>query len=237
MTSQRSQRETRGWPAGTLLARLAEEDRRKLLRLGAHQSYPASHRLVHQGDSAGAVYLLLDALVTVTARVENGSETLVAIRVSGDVVGEMAVIDGGTRFASVSTCRRSLISQVPGPAFMDYLHHHPAAAIVLNRILSERLRQANRRRLDFTGYDVDVRLSRMFLELARLHGREQTEGIDVGVPLSQAEFGALIGATEGSIQRALRRLAALKLVQPGHRRILILDREALTNFADVHINP
>ncbi|MFF3440745.1 Crp/Fnr family transcriptional regulator [Streptosporangium sp. NPDC002721] len=237
MTPQQSQRETHGWPTGTLLARLAEEDRRGLLGLGVHRSYPAGHMLIRQGDDAGAVHLLLDALVTVTARVENGSETLVAIRVSGDVVGEMAVIDGSTRFASVSTCRRSLISQVAGPVFMEHLHRHPTVAVMLNRILSERLRQANRRRLDFAGYDVDVRLARAFLELAHLHGREQAEGVDVGVRLSQAEFGALIGAKEGSVQRALRRLAALKLVQPGHRRILILNREALMNFADLHTHP
>lgn len=233
MTAHRSHGEPHGWPTGTLLARLTEEDRRTLLGFGTHRSYPCGHMLIRQGDDPGAVYLLLDALVTVTARVENGIETLVAIRVSGDIVGEMAVIDSSTRFASIFTCRRSLISRVAGPVFMNYLHRHPAAAVVLNRILSERLRQANRRRLDFTGYDVEVRLARVLLELARLHGRQSPEGVDIGVRLSQAEFGALIGAKEGSVQRALRRLTALDLVRTGHRRVLILNHEALTAFADV----
>ncbi|MEV6155439.1 Crp/Fnr family transcriptional regulator [Nonomuraea sp. NPDC052129] len=204
-----------------------------LLDLGVHRSHPAGDRLIRQGATGDAVLVLLDSVVMVTAGVENGAETLVAIRVSGDIIGEMAVLDNTTRFASVITCRRSLISHVAGSAFMEFLHQHPAAAVSMNQLLGERLRQANRRRLDFTGYDVDVRLARALIELAGQHGHRQAGATDVGVRLSHAEYGALIGANKDSVQRALRQLSARGLVETGRRKVLILNLDELTNFADI----
>ncbi|GII94587.1 Crp/Fnr family transcriptional regulator [Sinosporangium siamense] len=237
MTFHHSPEGNRGWSAGTLLARMAEDDRRGLLELSTPRVYSGGHELIRQGEPSGPVYLLLDALVTVTASVENGIETLIGIGVSGDIVGEMAVIDDCPRFASVTLCRKSLVGRIPGPAFMGYLQRHPSVPLVLGRILSDRLRHAHRRRLEFTGYDVDIRLARALLELARLHGRRQPEGLDIGVPLSQAELGALIGATEGSVQRALRQLAARSWVRTKHRGVLITNHEALTRFAELATEP
>ncbi len=233
MTVQRTPWASRGWPIGTFLARLPATDRRSLLDLGVHRSHPAGDTLIRQGAPGDAVLVLLDAVVMVTAGVENGAETLVAIRVSGDVIGEMAVLDSTTRFASVTTCRRSLVSHVAGSAFMDFLHRRPAAAVAMNRLLGERLRQANRRRLDFTGYDVDVRLARALVELAARHGHTRAGVTDVGVRLSHAEYGALIGATKDSVQRALRQLSAKGLVETGRRQVLIVNLTELTTFADI----
>ena len=226
---------SRDWPAGTFMSKLPVADRKALLDLGIPRWHSAGEMLFRQGDKGDSVLVLLEAVVTVKAGVENGVETLIAIRVSGDLVGEMAVIDDTTRFATITTCRRSLISHIPGPAFLDCLQRRPSVAITVNRMLSERLRQAGRRRLDFTGYGVEVRLCRALLELADRHGRMDPRrgAVDVGVRLSHAEYGALIGATKESVQRALSRLAAKGLVETGRRRVLITDKARLAKFADI----
>lgn len=225
---------SRDWPAGTFLSKLPVTDRKALLDLGIPRWHSAGETLFRQGDKGDSVLVLLDAVVMVKAGAENGVETLIAIRVSGDLVGEMAVIDDTTRFATITTCRRSLISHIPGPVFLDCLRRRPSVALTVNRMLSERLRQAGRRRLDFAGYGVEVRLCRALLELADRYGRMGPTGaIDVGVRLSHAEYGALIGATKESVQRALRRLATKGLVETGRRRVLITDKARLAKFADI----
>lgn len=234
VTVQRNPWENRDWAAGTFLSRLPVAQRHTLLKLGVPRSHAAGDTLIRQGEEGDSVLILLDAVVTITAGVENGAETLIAIRVSGDVVGEMAVLEGATRFASVTTCGTSWIGHVAGSEFMNFLHRQPTAALAMNRLLGERLRQANRRRLDFTGYDVDVRLARALIELATQHGRRMQAGvIDVGMRLSHAEYGALIGANKDSVQRAMRKLSARGLVEAGRRQVLILDLVELANFADL----
>ncbi|WP_220499634.1 Crp/Fnr family transcriptional regulator [Microbispora sp. H10949] len=75
--------ERRPWLTGSFLDRLPEAARDELLRLGSPVTFPGRHVLVREGDPGSAVYLLLDALVKVTALAENGSRTLLSIRAAG----------------------------------------------------------------------------------------------------------------------------------------------------------
>lgn len=221
------------WPPGTFLALLAVPSRKKLIDLGLIRSVPANHLLVRQGDPGGSVWLLLDALVKVVASVENGSQALLAIRVSGDVIGDMAVIDGSMRSANVTTCGRAVVCQIKGAQFVDYLRRDSNASLTLSQVAIQRLRWSNQRRLDFAGYETSVCLARVLLSLAARHGRHCVDGVEIGVPLTQAELGSLVGAKEGTVQKALRELASRRLVRPGHRSVIITDVDGLASFADL----
>ena len=221
------------WPTGTYLAMLAHPARRKLLSLGVVRTFPAGHQLIRQGDPGGSVWLLLDALVKVNAGVENGSRALLAIRVSGDVVGEMAVVGDSTRSADVTTCGRAVVCQVKGALFVEFLRQDTSASLALSRVAIQRLRWANQRRLDFAGYEAPVCLARVLLALAARHGRWSPAGLDIGVPVTQGELGGLVGAKEGTVQKALRELAARGLARPGHRTVIISDVAGLAAFGDL----
>ncbi|MFI7058094.1 cyclic nucleotide-binding domain-containing protein [Streptosporangium canum] len=117
------------WPAETFLARLPEPSRQTLLALGVIHTYPADHVIVRQGESADLVSVVVHGLVKVTARTENGRESLLAVQVRGDVVGEMAVLDGATRSADVVTCGVTVVRLIKGEVFLGYLRRHPSAAL------------------------------------------------------------------------------------------------------------
>lgn len=219
------------WPDGTLLARLPTVTRDRILRLGTPRTYSADHHLLKQGESGEFLYLLIDGVVKIVATVENGIETLLGVRVGGDVVGELAMLGGGVRSASVITCGRVVASVVAKSAFERFAKDNPPVGFMLSQMIGDRLRWANDRRLDSAAYEVDVRLARVLLQMASRHGRPVAGGTDIGVPLTQAELGALIGAKEVTVQRALRTLESRELVGRGRRRVLIIDSEGLTEYA------
>ncbi|GGL27930.1 Crp/Fnr family transcriptional regulator [Planomonospora parontospora] len=227
------QPDQRIWPPGSFLARLPGAAREELLRIGTVVTYPPAHVLIREGDTGDTVHLLIDALVKVTAFVENGSRTLLAIRANGDIVGEMAALDGSPRSATVTTCRQSVTCVVRGPVFTAHLDRHPATARVLSRVTIDRLRFANRRRLDFAGYEADVCLARILVELADRYGERCGNGMRIGVPITQAELGELIGIRERTVQKAMHDLCLRGLVLRGHRRVVLTDLDALTAFADL----
>lgn len=198
---------------------------------------PANRQFIRQGDPAGSVWLLLDALVKVTASVENGSRILLAIRVSGDIVGDMSAVDGLQRSADVTTCGRAVVCHIKGPVFVEFLHQNPAASFALSQLAIQRLRWANQRRLDFAGYEAPVCLARVLLALAARHGRPHLDDVEIGVPLTQIELGSLVGAKESTVQKALREIAARGLVRPGHRMVVITDVAGLIDFADLPETP
>ncbi|WP_169979974.1 Crp/Fnr family transcriptional regulator [Microbispora sp. H10836] len=227
--------ERRTWLHGSFLDLLPAVGGKELLRLGSLRTYPNRQVLIREGDPGRTVYLLIDALVKVTALAENGSRTLLSIRANGDIVGEMAALTDHPRMATVTTCRRSLVCVLKGPVFTAYLARAPEAAAALSQVAIDRLRFANRRRLDFAGYEADVCLARVLVDLAVQHGRPHHEGLDIGVPVTQAELGELVGIKERTVQKAMHDLSARGLVLQRHRGVVIRDLDGLTDFADLRL--
>ncbi|MFF0311528.1 Crp/Fnr family transcriptional regulator [Streptosporangium sp. NPDC004379] len=222
------------WPSDTFVARLPTEARRTLLDLGTVRTYPAGHTLIRQGEPGSVVFVIVHGLVKVIASTEHGTESLLAVRVRGDVIGDMAVLDGSARSATVTTCGVTSARLLKGEVFLGYLRRHPSAALALSVLMGDRLRWANQRRLESTGYGSDVRLARLLLAVAARHGNRVPEGVDLGVPLTQVELGDLICAKESTVHKALRDLAERGLVlRVGHRRVVISDLPGLMAFADM----
>lgn len=228
------------WLPGTYLARLEPEPREALLRLGTSRVVPAITQLIAQGARDSDLYLLRaagakgSACVKVTAVMANGSETLLAIRMAGDLVGEGAMFRAdGLRSATVTTCSTVRIQSISRDGFQRFLAEYPQANFALNAQTVSRLDFANRRRLDFPAYRTKVRLARIILELLEAHGEPGGAGTKLGVELSQVELGNLIGAKPDSARAAMRELSDEGLVQRGYRGVSVPDVDALRRAAEV----
>jgi CRP/FNR family transcriptional regulator, cyclic AMP receptor protein len=227
------------WPASTLLDRLPPGDRDAMIALGLKTSFRPGERIMRQGDPRGPVYLLLGgrkgttACVKVTATTDNGTDALLGIRVTGDVVGELAALrDPGHRSATVTTCSETTTAKIPYQDFLAFLDRRPACWKAVTGNLTERLDWANRRQLDFAGYEVRHRLARVIVELARRHGYETEQGRRLGVQLSQEELGMLVGAKKDAAKKAMRELGKLRVVSSGYRRVIVHDMTTLCQVAE-----
>jgi CRP/FNR family transcriptional regulator, cyclic AMP receptor protein len=215
------------WPPGTLLAGLAETGRRRLLRLGAKQQYADPGRvLIREGEKTSSVYLLLAGVVKVTGATEGG-EALLAIRVGGDFVGELAALDGRPRLATVTTAGTVLARVIGQGEFISFLTRNPDVSLAITRGVADKLRAATARRIDFTGCDVATRLARTVLDLAVRYGERTPAGTVIRCSLTQTELATLVGAAEPTIQRALRQLRIDDIVTTGYRQTTVQDMTAL----------
>jgi CRP/FNR family cyclic AMP-dependent transcriptional regulator len=219
------------WPPGSLLASLPEASRQRLLGLGAKQQYAGAGRiLVREGDKGTVVYLLLAGSVKVTGATDDG-DALLAVRVGGDIVGELAALDGRPRAATVTTAG-PVIARIIGQAeFLGLLTRDPALSLALTREVSDKLRSATSRRIEFTRCDVNTRFARVLLDLAERYGENTPAGRTIGCPLTQTELATLAGAAEPTVQRSLRQLKAEGVVSIGYRVTTVLDMDALRRRA------
>ncbi|MBB6174599.1 CRP-like cAMP-binding protein [Nocardiopsis mwathae] len=227
------------WPAGTFMSRLGEAARADLLGLTQTRTYPTGTALLRQGHVENTVYVLRSsqpgdsACVKVTSRLPNGVETLLAVRVSGDVVGEMGPLRGSAPMATVTTCSPTIAQAIPTPVFMNFLDRNRDAWGVIGSVLGDRLEWAERRRTDFAVYEVPVRLARVLVDLVDRHGAMTDDGLDLGVRLSQAELGRLIGAREDAVGQAVRRLREDGYIRSRYRKVTVIDLDGLRAFADL----
>jgi CRP-like cAMP-binding protein len=225
------------WPPGSLLGRLAPQAARDLLIVGRGKSYPPSTRLITEGATDRHAVLILGGWVMVLAWDENGHEVMLALRGRGDLVGEMTALGGHTRSAEVITASAVTARLISHQVLGHFLNTHVGVALEVTAMVSDRLRWANRRRLDFRSLSAPARVCRVLVELAHaVHGPE--DGSVTTVPITQADLGSIAGVAINTVERTLRVLAANGLVVRGYRLVGVPDPAELAAFSRrTHENP
>ncbi|GAA2383283.1 Crp/Fnr family transcriptional regulator [Catellatospora methionotrophica] len=221
------------WPAGTLLGRLDDTSRKALLTAGVRRDIGVGAPILREGACESHVVLLVDAVTKVTVGMADGRQALLAIRVSGDLVGEMSALNDNPRSATVTACRSSSVRVISRRDFRAFLREYADASVEIAGIVADKLRWANRRRTDFAAYPVKVRLARVLADLADNYGRREPRGVVIEVSLTQPELATLCGAADISLQKALRELRFQQLVDTGYRKVVIRDLPALRTLGEL----
>jgi CRP/FNR family transcriptional regulator, cyclic AMP receptor protein len=232
---QIAQTHLKHWPRASFLASLDASTLRAFLAAGELKRFSTGDDIVREGDPGGDLFLLLDAIVKVTGRMDGGGGALLAIRLGGDIIGEIALVDGKPRIATVSACGIAPVTaaRIGHHEFHRLLKDHPAAAIPLASAIGRKLRSATRRRIDSTCCPPKVRLARALLELAEDYGHQGYSGTLIGVNLTRIELGTLVGVGKTTAERALRELKQDGLVEEAGRRLLVPGLAALRAAASV----
>jgi CRP/FNR family cyclic AMP-dependent transcriptional regulator len=223
------------WPEASLLAGLRASSRNALLDVGTTRVFEQGHRLIGEDDESTYVALLCAGCVKVVGRLEDGRQALLAIRARGDLVGEMAALDGRPRSATVICCGRIRANIISQGDFLYFLRTHADVHLAVNRMLVYRLRQANKKRLDFTGCEAPVRVARVLVEIAEIYGRATPKGIRTTVGLAQHELAALSSTSRVTVEQTLRRLRAEGAVSTSYREFTVTDSQTLHRAA--HLPP
>jgi CRP-like cAMP-binding protein len=220
------------WPRCSLLARLNAPDREELLGLGTRATYPSQQVLIRHGDPEDHAVLLTRGFTKVVVDTENGHEALLAIRVGGDLVGEMATLERKPRAATVISCVQTTAHLIPADLLIAFLETHPGVHREVSRMLSERLRFADEQRVAFAALPAAARVARILAEIAQTYGRNDRDGHwELGVSLKRADLASFAGVGLSSAEKALRGLRELGVLGQHGRKILIMDLPALRKAA------
>ena len=140
------------YPAGPgappFIERLTDRDRQDLMSMGRSIHLRSGATALIEGQVSGQVVLIERGYVRVWTTAEDGHESLLAIRRPGDLVGELSALDGRPHSASVSALEPVEARIILAGTFRDYLATHPSAAFAVLELLTERLRDADRKRAE-----------------------------------------------------------------------------------------
>ncbi|GAA3462168.1 Crp/Fnr family transcriptional regulator [Saccharothrix longispora] len=220
-------------PTGTYLETLPDAARGALLDLGVSRLCRRGEALMREGDLSDHVVLIEQGLVKATVTLENGRVALLNIKVGGDLIGEMALITGEPRSATVTACVDSRVRVVPAATFTRFLTDHPAAHFALDRTIVRTMRWGEQRRTDFNGYPASARLARVLVYLADAYGRKSAGGVALELGLTQGEIGSLVGVEEDTARREFRTLRDREAITVGYRSVTIVDRAKLREIGEL----
>ena len=219
------------WPKSSLLGSLTDDDRSALLALGVEQERPVGALLIREATTDTTVHAVLRGCVKVMADTNGGHPVLLAVRLPGEIVGELAAADGEPRTATVVTAANTLVRTIDRRSWTALLVARPGIAKAVDRTVREKLRRATRMRVELGDGSALIKLTRVLHGLALTHGRRVREGTLIDISLSQPEYAGLIGASDPSVQRALAVLRAKSVLSTGHRMIVIRDMAELKRMA------
>ena len=206
---------------------LAEDARARLAGLARIRLYKARETIVEKGDPARELFVLLRGRAKVLTRGTQGADAALNVMGAGQVFGEVALLDGQPRSASVIALEECEIAVVDIQAFRDFLMSSPSVAFELLGVLAGRVRELTTRLEDRAFLDVPARLAKQLLWLAHNHGEPTAGGAQIAVRLSQQELGDLIGATRESVNKHISEWTSRGVLKQGRDRIELLDLEAL----------
>lgn len=220
-----------GSTLGSFRGRIGQDDWKWLADLGSARTYGANEALFRHGDPAGHVLLVVEGWVKITITASSGYEAILAIRGSGDVLGEVAVLDGRARSANVWTLGETKAVLLTAERFVKALHERPAIAIALIVHLADRLRRADNRRLEQAAHSATERLAAFLLRLAGQQGVTAPDGVEISVQLSQQEIAGAIGASREAVARGLRTLRERGVAITRRRKLVITAPAVLSAMA------
>lgn len=225
------------WPRNTVLGRLDQRVRANVFAAGAEPRTTEDRYLVRQNEPGVHAFVLLRGTIKVVVHSASGVSGLLGVRVAGDVVGEMSVLDEIERSASLMTCGPVSFIAIEGSRFRKLMAEQPQFSLEVTRMISRRLRWANRRRIDAGAYDPLVRIARLLYEVAVAYGNRKREGWDLGISVTQAEIASLAGVAQRTAERDLFELERRKVITRHYRRLKIIDADQLKEIADWSENP
>jgi CRP/FNR family transcriptional regulator, cyclic AMP receptor protein len=186
--------------------------------------------LFHQGDDPGAVLVVRSGRIKVSVVTPDGHDVMLGFLAPGAVIGDLAAVDGQPRSTTATAVDAVEALGVPMLAFRRLLEQRPAVLHALMQVAAERLRAADRQRVEFAAYDVLGRVARRIDELAD-DGTETEEGIAIDAGLSQEDLAAWTAASREAVSKALGAMRTLGWIETRRRVIVVRDRAALRRHA------
>lgn len=191
----------------------------ELVAFASVRRYKARTVIMEKGDSANAVYIILDGHVRIFAQGDEDKEVTLNELGAGQYFGELALITDEPRCASaVTTCDTRLL-MVPKPQFKEFLATTPDAALRMIHCLAGKVRELTRDVERLALQDVYGRVVSILSERA-----VESEGRRVTGPLTQQELANLVGASREMISRIFKDLKKGDYIALDGKRI-VLKRE------------
>ena len=220
-----------------LFSELNEEQLGMIANLVIVKNFNRDETVVLEGDdSVQALYLIATGSVQVYMTGIDGRETILSFLERGDFFGEMSLIDGEPRSASVRTVTDAKLLVIHRESFLSLLRKTPEIAMALMGELCKRLRKANRQIGSLSTMSVSGRVAGTLLNLMQERGvRIHTDNGNMVTVIhnrpTQQQLADMSGTTRETVSRICSLLVRTNAIAMTGKDIVIFDEDVLQEKA------
>jgi CRP/FNR family transcriptional regulator len=213
-----------------LFSELSGSELERISQVAVPRSYPADTRVFHEGDPGDACYIVRDGSCRVTREHPDGRAITLATLGPGAIFGELAMLDGERRSASVEATESTELLALPAGDMRRLIREHAEMAEKLVIALTRRLREANERISRQSFQTVPSRVAGVLNQLLAEDALTPLVKDGVTIRLRQSDLAQLAGTSRESVSRFLATLERAGVVQVGRGRVTVLEPERLQSY-------
>jgi CRP-like cAMP-binding protein len=210
-----------------LLRRLSENEIDTLLKYSRVERYPLGQEIFAKGSAGDSMMLVLRGTVKISSISLAGKEIVLNIIRTGEIVGEIGVLDGGERSGDAMAMADCELLVLNRRDFMPFLENHADICLDLIRILCNRLRRTSEQVEDLLFRHLEGRIAKALLQLSGRSGRPEVEGRMLELHLSQSELGNIVGSSRESVNKQLQTWQRAGFIDLAKGLIVIRDPGAI----------
>ncbi len=204
-----------------LFSDLSDEDLSDIEKIVKKKKYTKNEIILYQFDPGDSLYIISRGKVKVVLFSKDGKEVLLSNLGPGEFFGEMSLLDGLPRSASVVAIEDSEVIIVNRRDFLELIRNHPEIAMRILTEMSKRLRSADQKIGSLILMDVYGRVARVLVELAEKEGKRINNDIVIETKLRQQDIANMVGASRETISRVLKDFVQNGFITIDGKKIII----------------
>lgn len=192
------------------------------------KKYSRGEFVVHEDDDEShTFFIIISGRLHATVVTTEGKRTILATLKKGDFFGEMSIIDGKPRSASIVAVEDCELFMLYRESLLKILRKFPGIAIQMLIEMSTRIRHSNSQINKLSGMAVYGRIADVILELADENGRQVGNTIVIYNPPTHQEIAEMAGSSRETVSRFFSKLRKKHYIETNRKRLVILNEEKL----------
>ncbi len=210
---------------------LSLSDRERLRPLFHLRSFSRNEVIFLKGDPGDGLFLICSGRVKICVVDRQGSELVFTFLVKGDLLGELAIIDGKPRSAAAIAVENTATLYLDRKEFLEFLGSSPQACIEILNVLCQRLRRLSGQMEEISFLNVAGRIARNLTATANLASPSAEYPGSQVYSITQEELARVIGASREMVNKVLNSFVDLGLISITRKKLTLLNVQELNRIA------
>ena len=182
---------------------LEELELNKIAKVGVRKKFKKGSIILLEEETGSALFVIISGKVKVVRADDDGREVILAILGESDFFGEMAILDGLSRSASVVATTKSEVFMIHRNDFLRLLHDYPSLGVSLLKELTMRLRKADAQIKSLSLKDAAGRIASVILQLADDIGKIRKGRVEIEELPLQQDMANMAGTSRETVSRMI----------------------------------
>jgi len=209
-----------------LLSELETEKKQVLLKQLNVKVYKRNEVVVQKGQPSSELFFLISGRLKVVDYAPSGREVGFVFIEAGSHFGELALIDGKPRSASIVATEKTTVAILTKQHAKTLMYSEPSVSEKLLKQLANIIRQNNEHMVMLGNTSAPNRVNILLMKYARdINGQ-----LVIEKPPTQSEMATMTNTTRETVSRTLSQLIEAGLIEKQGKKLTILDPAALEDM-------